>query len=177
MSLRLNVGLFGGEAVVASAAACTAKGSDGACLIGPCTHSYALPDYEYDLVGAPNVATDVYATSATIHVGDSIAVYFVRRRWLAPCGEPADTLRGGSWSITGPWGQNGDFSGIASFTSTAEGRVFVHALASGHFAVSYTPASNPDISPGVRWQDVKFCPSPTLSPGPAIYDFKVVPKS
>src|SRR5262245_44780096 len=117
-------------AVTAFTVACSVKGGDsGGCWLGPCQPSYSLPEFAYRVVGRPDILGSDASRPSPLRVGDTLIMYFVRRRYLAPCNAPADTLLGGAWAITGPWGQFGDFSQIASVTPSDSGRAVVRALA------------------------------------------------
>jgi hypothetical protein len=137
--------------------ACDYSGMGGAsCILGPCQPKVELPEFEFVVVGVPSL--DPPASVARMKAGDSISVYFVRRRWQAPCEQPGDTLTGGTWSITGPNGQFGDFSAIASVTPRSSTRAAIVAKSPGHFGIYYVPAANPEIPSYRAWQDIRFCP-------------------
>src|SRR5690349_11928132 len=80
--------------------------SGTSCILGPCQPKVECPEHDFVVSGVPSL--NPQSSTATVKVGDTISVYFVRRRYWAPCEEPADTIAAGSWSITGPWGQSGD---------------------------------------------------------------------
>ena len=150
------------------ATACDSGHTGASCLLGPCTPKVTIPEFEYFIAAAPNLSGE--SSKAAMKAGDSISVYFVRRRLLARCDEPADTMAGGTWWITGPYGQSGDYSGVASVTQRSSTRAVVLAKASGHFGIRYEPAANPDIPSSYVWQDVRTCPGNL-----AIMDIQVVP--
>lgn len=146
---------------------CDSGSMGGSCVIGPCTPRGPISEFEFRVVGTPNL--DPQGSGAVMKTGDSITLYFVRRRWWANCAEPADTLAGGNWSITGPGGQFGDFSNVASVTAFTTHAV-VLAKSPGHFAIRYLPAENSGIPSYSVLQTVQFCPGPT-----AVMDIQVIP--
>lgn len=177
MTLPLRARLVG-IAVVTLGASCTRLDGGPSCLLGPCTPQITIPDHQYDLVGVPNISSDRYSSVATLRVGDTITLYFVRRRWQAPCNEPADTVRAeGTWSITGPWGQFGDFSAVATITPMGNGRAVVRAASAGHFGVRHDPAPNTEIPLRYIWQGVQFCAADNPVLQASVYDFNVVERS
>ena len=148
-------------------------GSSGSCVLGPCLPKGTYSEYEYVVIGNPALST--LGSTAIMKAGDSISLYFVRRRWLSDCGQPADTIAGGSWTVTGPAGQFGDFSGIASVTPRSGTRAVLLAKAPGSFGIRYDPVPNAAPPPYPR-QDIRFCwpgvPATAVLP---YYAIQVVP--